>query len=100
MGLRACQHTAKWQLPVCLTPFTRKITMIDPTEETRRALVAEINSHAAERAALQERCGQVWNTSELANDFEVLEFAAPFAIVKRKADNRMGSLMFQHYPRY
>ena len=71
--------------------------MIDPTEETRRALVAEINAQAAERATLEARYGRVWNTSELANDFEVLEFAAPFAIVKRKADNRM-SLMFQHHP--
>jgi hypothetical protein len=74
--------------------------MIDPTEETRRALVAEINSQAAERATLEARYGRVWNTSELANDFEVLEFAAPFVIVKRKADNRMGSLMLQHHPRY
>jgi hypothetical protein len=74
--------------------------MIDPTEEARRALVAEINSQAAERTTLEARHGQVWNTSELANDFEVMEFAAPFVIVKRKADNRMGSLMFQHRPRY
>ena len=74
--------------------------MIDQTEEARRALVAEINCQAAERAALESRYGQVWNTSELANDFEVLEFAAPFAIVKRKADNKLGSLMFQHHPRY
>ncbi len=74
--------------------------MIDPTEETRRALVTEINSQAAERATLEARYGLVWNTSELANDFEVLEFAAPFVIVKRKADNRVGSLMFQHHPRY
>ena len=74
--------------------------MIDPTEEARRALVAEINCQAAERAALEARYGQVCNTSELTNDFEVPEFAAPFAIVNRKADNRMGSLMFQHHPRY
>jgi len=74
--------------------------MIDQTEQARRALVARINSQAAERAALEARYGQVWNTSELANDFEVVEFAAPFAVVKRKADNRIGSLMFQHHPRY
>lgn len=74
--------------------------MIDPTEEARRALVAEINVQAAERAALEARYGSVWNTQELARDFEVLEFAAPFAIVKRKADNKVGSVMFQHHPRY
>ena len=74
--------------------------MIDPTEEAIRALVAEINGQAAERAALQARYGQVWNSPELAKDFEVLEFAAPFAVVERKVDNRMGSLLFQHHPRY
>jgi hypothetical protein len=55
--------------------------MIDPTEDARRVLVAVINSQAAERAALEERYGQVWDTSELANDFEVLDFAAPFVVV-------------------
>ena len=77
-----------------------KMTSTDPTEDARRALVAEINCQPAERAALVERYGQVWNTSELTNDFEVLEFAAPFVIVTRKADKKLGSLMFQHYPRY
>ena len=76
------------------------MTLIDPTEDARRALVAEINCHNAERAALVERYGQVWDTSELANDFEVLEFAAPFVVVRRKADKKLGSLMFQHHPRF
>jgi len=74
--------------------------MTDPTEDARRALVADINRQPAERAALVERYGQVWDTSELTNDFEVLEFAAPFVVVKRKTDNKIGSLMFQHHPRY
>jgi hypothetical protein len=74
--------------------------MIDPTEDARRALVAVINSQAAERAALEGRYGQVWDTAELSNDFEVLEFAAPLVVVRRKADDKLGSLMFQHFPRY
>jgi len=74
--------------------------MIDPTEDARRALVVEVNCHSAERAALEERYGQIWDTLELANDFEVLGFMAPFVVVKRKADNQLGSLMFQHQPRY
>ena len=74
--------------------------MTDPMEDARRALVADINRQPAERAALVERYGQVWDTSELTNDFEVLEFAAPFVVVKRKTDNKIGSLMFQHHPRY
>jgi len=86
-------------MPVHRAFCLSSVTMIDPTEGARRALVAEINCQAAERAALEARYGQVWNTSEVANDFEVLEFAAPFAVVKRKADSKMGSLMFQHHPR-
>ena len=74
--------------------------MIDPTEDARRALVAVINSQAAERASLEERYGQVWDTSELANDFEVLDFAAPLVVVRRKADDKLGSLFFQAQPRY
>lgn len=75
-------------------------TSTDCTEETRRTLVVQINSRAAERAELEARYGQVWNTSELAKDFEVLGFAAPFVVVRRKADNKLGSLLFQHQPRY
>ncbi len=74
--------------------------MIDPTEDTRRALVALINCQAVDRATLQERHGRVWDTSELANDFEVLDFAAPLVVVRRRADDKLGSLLFQHYPRY
>jgi hypothetical protein len=54
---------------------------------------------SADRAALQARYGQVWDTSELAGDFEVLEFAAPFVIARRTSDRKLGSLLFQHAPR-
>ena len=87
-------------MPVHRAFWLRSVTMIDPTEEARRALVVEINCQAAERAAVEARYGQVWNTSELTNDFEVLGFAAPFVVVRRKADNKVGSLMFQHHLRY
>jgi hypothetical protein len=50
----------------------------------RRKLQTAINGAAAERAILKMRYGQVWNASELAQNFVVLEFAAPFAIVRRK----------------
>lgn len=74
--------------------------MDDPTENTRRALLVAVNADPADRVTLEAQYGRVWDTSELATEFEVLGFAAPFVVVKRKADNRMGSLMFQHHPRY
>ena len=72
----------------------------DSTEDTRRALVRHINAQAAERADLEVQYGRVWNTAELATDFEVVSFAAPFAIVRWKADHKLGSVLFQHWPRY
>jgi len=74
--------------------------MTDPTEQIRRELVVEINSLPGSREALEAQHGQVWNTDQLANDFEVVGFGAPFVVVRRKADGMRGSLSFQHHPRF
>ena len=74
--------------------------MSDPTENIRREMVAAINSNAAERAALEERYGQVWDSDEIREDFDVIGFAAPMMIVSRKSDGKQGSLVFQHSPRF
>jgi hypothetical protein len=43
---------------------------------------------------------RVWNgTGQLQQDFEVVGFAAPFVVVRRKADGVMGTLEFTHSPR-
>jgi hypothetical protein len=73
--------------------------MDDPTEAVRRQRLAEINAEPGSRETLEAECGQVWDTSELARDFEVLGFAAPIVVVRRKADGMKGSLEFQHNPR-
>ena len=73
--------------------------MNDPTESKRRQLAAEINAHSQSRKALEAAHGEVWNTAELSEDFEVLTFAAPFVVVRRKIDRVRGSLQFQHAPR-
>jgi hypothetical protein len=72
----------------------------DPTEPLRRELTKEINVKEAGREALEKEHGKVWNTDELRADFEVQGFMAPFVVVKRKADKKAGSLMFQHNPRF
>jgi hypothetical protein len=74
--------------------------MNDPTEPARRQRLKEINTEAGDRAALEARYGQVWDTRELARDFTIIGFAAPFIAVQRKADNVKGSLEFQHQPRF
>lgn len=73
---------------------------MDSTEEIRGIMQAEINADQSPRAALEAKHGQCWDTSELQEDFEVLGFAAPFVVVRRRADGKRGSLMFRHSPRF
>jgi len=69
--------------------------MSDPTESIRRNMI-ETNQPAADLAQADKR----WNTQELAAEFEVLGFMAPFVVVRRKSDGAKGSLEFTHNPRW
>lgn len=69
-------------------------------EEIRRRMQKAINEDALPREELEARHGQVWTTQELSTQFEVMGFGAPLVVVRRKADNIEGSLIFQHYPRF
>ena len=74
--------------------------MTDPTEPIRRHRLTEININPGSREALAAQYGQVWDTEELARDFDILGFLAPYVVVRRKADGQKGSLEFQHAPRF
>jgi hypothetical protein len=77
-----------------------RLAAADSTEAIRRAKLAEINKAPGSRDALEARYGRVWDTSELAGEFDVLGFLAPFVVVRRKSDGAKGSLEFQHAPRF
>ena len=70
----------------------------DVTEAARRERLAEINAEPGSREALEAQYGPVWDTQQLAQDFEVIGFLAPLVVVRRKADGMKGSLEFQHGP--
>jgi hypothetical protein len=74
--------------------------MTDPTEDIRRQMLDEINAAPGSREYLEYKHGQVWDTTQLQEDFEVLGFLAPVAVVRRRADGVKGSLMFQGSPRF
>ena len=74
--------------------------MSDPTEMARRQRLAEINAEPGSREALEVEHGQVWDTTQLSQDFEVTGFMAPSVAVRRKSDGAKGSLEFQHNPRF
>ena len=82
------------------------MSMEDPTEAIRIGRVAELNGQVesndkdAERKRLEALHGQVWNTDELRREFDVIGFAAPLVVVRRKSDGIKGSLEFQHSPRF
>lgn len=66
------------------------------SEDRRRVLLA-----ALEATGIPEAYdGPVWDTEELVADFDVVGFAAPFVVVKRKSDGVKGTLMFTHRPRF
>ncbi len=73
--------------------------MSDQTEAIRRQEVAEINAEPGSREALEAQYGQVWDTQELQQNFDVTGFMAPYVVVRRKSDGVVGSLQFQHDPR-
>jgi hypothetical protein len=69
-------------------------------ETIRRHRSIELNSRAAGRPELEAEHGQVWAPGELSHDFEVIGFAAPYVVVRSKRDGKLGSLEFQHHPRF
>jgi hypothetical protein len=72
----------------------------DQTEAARRKMVAAINADPGSRESLEALYGQVWDTRQLEAEYEVKGFLAPFVVVKRKSDGQVGSLEFQHHPRF
>jgi hypothetical protein len=74
--------------------------MNDPTETIRHTMVQDINADAGDREWLKEKHGQVWNTQQLQEDFDVLQFAAPLIVVRQRSTGQMGSMFFQHQPRF
>jgi hypothetical protein len=73
--------------------------MPDPVETIRRQWFVEINRRPRSLEALEAEYGQVWNSDQLRQDFEVLGFGAPLVVVRRRSDGVLGSLKFQHEPR-
>ena len=69
-------------------------------ETLRHERLVILNVDPGDRTILEQRHGQVWNPGELALDYIVLGYLAPLVVVRRKTDNLIGSLEFQHNPRY
>jgi hypothetical protein len=51
-----------------------------------------------DREALEARHGKVWNAEELEQEFVVTAFIGPHVVVRRKADDVVGTLEFTRRP--
>jgi hypothetical protein len=67
----------------------------DPTSQARREMIAS----GQPQADLAADEGQKWTTAELQREFEVICFAAPFVVVRRRSDGQLGTLEFVREPR-
>lgn len=69
-------------------------------EMARRQRAIELNRNPGSSSQLAALYGPVWSHDELARDFEVIGFAAPYVVVRRRSDSALGSLEFRHHPRF
>jgi len=72
---------------------------MDETEGIRREMVQSINI-GLEREEMEALHGKVFNTDEVAQEFSIEGFMAPFCLGKEKETGRKVLLMFQHDPRF
>ena len=69
-------------------------------EKIRMEHLAEINAEPGSREALEAKHGEVYDTKQLQENFDVLSFMAPYIVCSRKSDGATGSMQFQHDPRF
>jgi hypothetical protein len=55
-------------------------------------------SEAIDRKALEARHGKVWSAEELEQEFVVTAFVGPHVVVRRIADNVVGTLEYSRRP--
>ena len=53
-----------------------------------------------DREALEAKYGKTWDTTELQQEFSVRGFSMGLVVVHRRDDGKVGSLSFQHSPRF
>ena len=55
-------------------------------------------SEAIDRQSLEAKFGKVWRAEELEQDFVVTAFIGPHVVVRRIADNVVGTLEYSRRP--
>ena len=64
----------------------------DETEHTNRSVCEQLKDEREWRVALEVIYGEVWDTSDLKRDFNVIGFLVPLVAVRRKDNGEEGTL--------
>lgn len=54
----------------------------------------------SERECLESEYGRVWDTVQLAQDFDIKAFVAPYVVAVQKSTGKIGTLQYQQDPRF
>jgi hypothetical protein len=74
--------------------------MSDVTDCVRQDLIEEVNKDGRTWKELVAAHGRCWTEEEMRREFAVVGFMAPYFVnVRRRSDNRHGTLQFRHNPR-
>ena len=80
-------------------PMNNTTLSSDATEDTDCDVCEQLKDEHEWRIVLEGIYGEVWDTSELKRDFNVIGFLAPLVVVRRKDNHEEGTLEFLHHPR-
>lgn len=93
----------------CYKRLAARLSEQAADEAERLRLAAEINARDTAgpeldpkecRKVLEAEHGDVWDSYELARDFEVEAFSPPLVVCVRRCDGVRGTLVYQHDPRF
>ncbi len=65
----------------------------------RKNRKADVQAASKTREELESEHGQVWDTAQLAKDFVITAIIGNTVVVRRKADDCVGTLRMQERPR-
>jgi hypothetical protein len=72
--------------------------MLRPVSRTAKEQRRINMSEAIDRKAMEAKHGKVWSAAELVEEFVVTAFIGPHVVVRRKADDVVGTLEFTRRP--
>jgi len=75
------------------------LLVVEFVSDSRREAIEAANDFLDQFEEELRTPNPTWDTTSLQEEFEVLGFRAPYVVVRRRSDDKVGSLQFVHHPR-